>query len=412
MKTDLIKYAELIILKGINLQKNQCVLITGAIENYEFLKILAQKAYESGAKYVELNIEDTDILKTRLKSSPEDLLEFIPDFKHKFFEEMVNEKWAKIRIDNTENLDTLKDNDSKKISKYFKALNIASRKVSSAIMNNELAWCIICAPGPKWAAKVLNKPESQETLEEFFKIQKKIMLLDSKDPIKTWEDHGKKLHQRCEILNKLKLEKIIFKNQKTNLEIYLLESSIWTGGSEKIRGTNIEFNANIPTEEVFTTPNYKKTNGIMYVTRPVTVLGNLITGIWLEFREGKVINFGCDNEQSRNILKRHMETDMQAQYIGEVALVDCNSPIYQSGLTFYNILYDENASCHIALGNAYPSCLRNGQELKTDAEKLDYGCNVSLIHTDFMIGSNDINVIGIDKSRKEHTIIQNGQFVI
>ncbi|AHH09878.1 Aminopeptidase [Borrelia parkeri SLO] len=412
MKTDLIKYAELIILKGINLQKNQCVLITGAIENYEFLKILAQKAYESGAKYVELNIEDTDILKTRLKSSPEDLLEFIPDFKHKFFEEMVNEKWAKIRIDNTENLDTLKDNDSKKISKYFKALNIASRKVSSAIMNNELAWCIICAPGPKWAAKVLNKPESQETLEEFFKIQKKIMLLDSKDPIKTWEDHGKKLHKRCAILNKLKLEKIIFKNQKTNLEIYLLESSIWTGGSEKIRGTNIEFNANMPTEEVFTTPNYKKTNGIMYVTRPVTVLGNLITGIWLEFRKGKVINFGCDNEQSRNILKRHMETDMQAQYIGEVALVDCNSPIYQSGLTFYNILYDENASCHIALGNAYPSCLRNGQELKTDAEKLDYGCNVSLIHTDFMIGSNDINVIGIDKSRKEHTIIQNGQFVI
>ncbi|UPA17602.1 aminopeptidase [Borrelia puertoricensis] len=412
MKTDLIKYAELIILKGINLQKNQCVLITGSIENYEFLKILAQKAYEYGAKYVELNIEDTDILKTRLKSSPEDLLEFIPDFKHKFFEEMINEKWAKIRIDNTENLDTLKDNDSKKISKYFKALNIASRKVSSAIMNNELAWCIICAPGPKWAAKVLNKPENQETLEEFFKIQKKIMLLDSKDPIKAWEDHGKKLHQRCEILNELKLEKIIFKNQKTNLEIYLLESSIWTGGSEKIRGTDIEFNANMPTEEIFTTPNYKRTNGIMYVTRPITVLGNLITGIWLEFRDGKVINFGCDNEHSRNILKKHMETDIQAQYIGEVALVDCNSTIYQSGLTFYNILYDENASCHIALGNAYPSCLNNGQELKTDDEKLDYGCNVSLIHTDFMIGSNDINVIGIDKSNKEHTIIQNGQFVI
>ncbi|AHH12086.1 Aminopeptidase [Borrelia hermsii YBT] len=412
MKKDLIKYAELIILKGINLQKNQCVLITGSIENYEFLRILAQKAYEHGAKYVELNIEDADILKTRLKSSPEDLLEFIPDFKHKFFEEMVNEKWAKIRIDNTENLDALKDNDSKKISKYFKALSLASKKFSSAIMNNELTWCTVCAPGPKWAAKVLNKPECQKTLEEFFDIQKKIMLLDSENPIKAWEDHGKKLHQRCEILNKLKLEKVIFKNKKTNLEIYLLENSIWTGGSEKVKGTNIEFNANMPTQEVFTTPNYKKTNGIMHVTRPITVLGNLITGIWLEFREGKVINFGCDDDQSRNILKRHIETDIQAQYIGEVALVDNSSPIYQSGLTFYSILYDENASCHIALGNAYPSCLSNEQELKSDDAKLDYGCNVSLIHTDFMIGSNDINVIGIDKSDKEHTIIRNGQFVI
>ncbi|ASQ28902.1 aminopeptidase [Borrelia miyamotoi] len=412
MEKDLIKYAELIILKGINLQKNQCVLITGAIENYEFLRILAKKAYEHGAKYVELNIEDINILKTRLESSQEDFLEFIPDFKHKFFEEMVNEKWAKIRIDNTENLDVLNNNDSKKISKYFKALNLASKKVSSAVMNNELSWCIICAPGPKWAAKVLNKPESQKTLEEFFEIQKKIMLLNSANPIKAWEDHAKKLHQRCKSLNKLKLKKLIFKNQKTNLEIYLLENSIWTGGSEKIKGTDIEFNANMPTQEVFTTPNYKKTNGIMYATRPVILMGNLINGIWIEFREGKVINFGCDNEHSRNILKRHIETDIQAQYVGEVALVDSNSPIYQSGLTFYSILYDENASCHIALGNAYPSCLSNDKQLNTDAKKLEYGCNVSSIHTDFMIGSKDITVIGIDKSGKEHTIIQNEQFVI
>ncbi|AHH08031.1 aminopeptidase [Borrelia anserina] len=412
MKKDLIKYAELIILKGINLQKNQCVLITGSIENYEFLRIVAQKAYEYGAKYVELSIEDTEILKTRLKSSPEEFLKFIPDFKHKFFEEIVNEKWAKIRIDNTENLDALKDSNSKKISTYFKALSLASKKVSNAAMNNKLSWCTICAPGPKWAAKVLNKPESKQTLEEFFEIQKKIMLLDSENPIKAWNDHNKKLHQRCDILNKLKLEKVIFKNQKTNLEIYLLENSIWTGGSEKVIGTDIEFNANMPTQEIFTTPNYKKTNGIMHITRPVTILGHLITGIWLEFRKGKIINFGCNDEKSRNILKEHIETDIQAQYVGEVALVDNSSPVYQSGLTFYNILYDENASCHIALGHAYSSCLSNEQELKTDSEKLNYGCNVSLIHTDLMLGSNDINVIGIDKSGKEYIIIHNGQFVI
>ncbi|AWG42468.1 aminopeptidase [Candidatus Borreliella tachyglossi] len=412
MEKDLIKYAELIILKGINLQKSQCVLITGSIANYEFLRILTKKAYEHGAKYVELNIEDADILKARLESSKGNSLEFIPNFQHKFFEEMVNDKWAKIRVDDTENLDILKNLDSKKLSTYFKTIRKASKNVTSATMNNELPWCIICAPGPKWAAKVLNKPEGQETLEEFFEIQKKIMLLDSKNPIEAWELHGKKLHQRCDILNKLKLEKLVFKNQKTNLEVYLLETSIWTGGSEKVKGTNIEFNANMPTEEVFTTPDYKKTNGIVYVTRPVMVLGNLITGIWMKFSEGKVIDFGCDDAHSKTILKRHLETDAQAKYIGEVALVDCTSPIYQSALIFYSILYDENASCHIALGGAYSSCLSNEEQIKTEMEKLDYGCNVSLIHTDFMIGSNDINVIGIDKTRVEHPLIQNGKFVI
>ncbi|UGQ16892.1 aminopeptidase [Borrelia sp. RT1S] len=412
MEEDLIKYAELIILKGINLQENQCVLITGSIGNYEFLRILTKKAYEHGAKYVELNIEDVDILRTRLKYSSEDLLEFTPRFKHEFFKEVVDEKWAKIRIDDTENLDGLKDVDSKKMSKYFKQLRLESKNVSTATMNNELSWCVVCAPGPKWASKVLNKPNSQKTLEEFFEIQKKILLLDSENPIKTWEDHGAKLHQRCAVLNKLNLEKLVFKNQKTNLEVYLLETSIWTGGSEKIKGTELEFNANIPTEEVFTTPDYKKTKGIVYATRPVMILGNLIAGIWMKFSEGKVIEFGCDDENSKIILKRHIETDTQSKYIGEVALVDSSSPIYQSGLTFYSTLYDENASCHIALGSAYSSCLSNEEKLKTDVEKLDYGCNVSLIHTDFMIGSCDMDVVGIDRKGAVHPIMRNGRFVL
>ncbi|UER67285.1 aminopeptidase [Borrelia sp. BU AG58] len=412
MEEDLIKYAELIILKGINLQKNQCVLITGSIENYDFLRTLTEKAYEYGAKYVELAIEDIDILRTRLKYSSEDLLEFTPRFKNEFFKEMIDERWAKIRIDDTENLDGLKDIDSKKISKYFKQLRLVSRHVSTATMSNELSWCVVCAPGPKWASKVLNKPNNQKTLEEFFEIQKKILLLDSKNPIKAWEDHDVKLHQRCEILNKLKLEKLVFKNHKTNLEVCLLDTSVWTGGSEKIKGTDIEFNANIPTEEVFTTPDYRKTSGVVYATRPVMILGNLITGIWMKFSEGKVVDFGCDDEQSRIILKRHMETDTQSRYIGEVALVDSRSPIYQSGLIFYSTLYDENASCHIALGSAYSSCLNNEEKLKTDVEKLSYGCNVSLIHTDFMIGSSDMDVIGVDGKGVKHLIMKDGKFSI
>ncbi|WNY63733.1 aminopeptidase [Borreliella americana] len=412
MEKDLIKYAELIILKGINLQKNQCVLIQGSIDNYDFLKILAKKAYEHGAKYVKLNIKDIDILKSRLKFSQEESLEFIPNAEKSFLEEMVQDKWARINVDDTENFEDLKESIGQKMSIYQKALNLASKTLSQAIMSNEIAWCVVCAPGPKWASKVLNKKEGSQTLEEFFKIQKKILLLDSENPIKSWESHGAKLHARCKTLNELNLEKVIFKNEKTNLEVYLLETSLWTGGSEKIKGTEIEFNANMPTEEVFTTPNYKKTNGIVYATRPVMVLETLISGIWLKFENGKVVEFGCDDEKQKEILKSHIETDIQAKYIGEVALVDSSSPIYQSNLIFYSTLYDENASCHIALGAAYPSCLSNEEDLKTDIDKLTYGCNVSLIHTDLMIGSDDLNVIGVDKNGKEYTIIKAGKFAI
>ncbi|APS98302.1 aminopeptidase [Borreliella mayonii] len=412
MEKDLIKYAELIILKGINLQKNQCVLIQGSIENYNFLKIVAKKAYEHGAKYVKLNIKDIDILKSRLKFSQEDSLEFIPNAEKSFLEEMVKDKWARINVDDTENFEDLKESIGQKMSIYQKALNLANKTLSQAIMSNKIAWCVVCAPGPKWASKVLNKKEGSQTLEEFFKIQKKILLLDREDPIKNWESHGERLHKRCKTLNELNLEKVIFKNEKTNLEVYLLETSLWTGGSEKVKGTEIEFNANMPTEEVFTTPNYKKTKGIVYATRPVMVLETLISGIWLKFENGKVVDFGCNGEKQKEILKSHIETDIQAKYIGEVALVDSSSPIYQSNLIFYSTLYDENASCHIALGAAYPSCLSNEEDLKTDADKLTYGCNVSLIHTDLMIGSDDLNVIGVDKNGKEYTIIKAGKFAI
>lgn len=213
MEKDLIKYAELIILKGINLQKNQCVLIQGSIENYNFLKILAKKAYEHGAKYVKLNIKDIDILKSRLKFSQEKSLEFVPNFEKSFLEEMVQDKWARINVDDTENFEDLKENIGQKMSIYQKALNLASKTLSQAIMSNEIAWCVVCSPGPKWASKVLNKKEGNETLEEFFKIQREILLLDRENPIKEWEFHGERLHKRCKILNELNLEKVIFKTK-------------------------------------------------------------------------------------------------------------------------------------------------------------------------------------------------------
>jgi aminopeptidase len=181
------------------------------------------------------------------------------------------------------------------------------------------------------------------------------------------------------------------------------------GGPKKTPDGRI-FIPNIPTEEVFTTPDFNRTNGIVYATRPVMVMETILEDVWFEFKDGKVTSSGC--RKNRELLENFLNTDNGSRFLGEVALVDSGSLIYQSKLIFNSILYDENASCHIAIGNGYPSCLTIGQSLKTKEETLDAGCNVSLVHTDFMIGSDDTDVTGISVDGKKHDIIKKGLFCI
>ncbi len=400
------KYAEIVIKKGINLYKGQCLNIESSKDDYDFSLLLAESAYKEGAKFVNINIISNELTKNRILYSNSNL-DYLPQFITNRYLEQLADDWANIRIDNTSEHDVLKGVSTELLDRLTKTERLARRRLLEEYGKHKHSWCVICSPNLNWAKKVFEK--SDATVEDLFEVLKPILRLDKEDPIKAWEEHGKLLNNRADTLNKLNLKKLELKSKSCDLEIFLIDTSIWSGGPHATPDGRY-FIANIPTEEIFTVPHYKMTSGSVKCSRPVKIMERLIYGVWFEFKDGEVVAFGADND--KDILEKFINTDNNSKYLGEIALVDKNSPIYKSGLIFNTILYDENAASHIALGNGYPSCLSNGTELRNREALLNAGCNVSLVHTDFMIGTEDMTVIGIDKANKRHTIIENGIFVI
>ncbi|MDQ3022641.1 MAG: aminopeptidase [Bacteroidota bacterium] len=401
------KYCELIIEVGINLYPDQCLNISCGVKDIDFAVMLAGTAYSKGAKYVDFQIHSNKAKRFRIEENiNSENLSFIPNYlTNKSFEILAND-WAYISIDNIEEIDELKSVDSSKFTIMMKKEQETFRRQSISFGASKNTWCVVAAPGAVWASKVL---KSGASVDELWAKLIPVLRLDKENPVKEWKELAINLVKRSDTLTKMKLNKLIFTGPGTNLEIGLIKNSLFKGGHVKAANGRM-FIPNIPTEEVFTTPDFKRTNGKVKVTKPVKVLENLLTGIWFEFKDGKVINFGADS--GKEILEKYLTIDEGASYLGEVALVDKNSEVHKSGLIFNSILYDENAACHIALGRGITNCLINRDELNTPEEMKKNGCNYSLVHTDFMIGSEEINVDGIDQAGKKTEIIKNGEFKI
>ncbi|MEO8666495.1 MAG: aminopeptidase [Ignavibacteria bacterium] len=403
------KYCELIIKVGVNLYEGQCLLINCGTGNADFAMELARTAYKEGAKYVEINFQSNKLSRARVdNTSAKDDLTFFPNYLIGRNFEFISNDWAIVRIDNLEEMDALSGVDPEKYAAMSRREMENNRPMMQAYTSSKICWSIAAIPGPNWAAKVMKTTASEKALKEFTEKWIKVVRLDKKDPVAEWKSIGKKLIQRGDLLDKMNLDKLIFKGEGTDLEVGLNSNTIWKAGLTKAQNGR-EFLANLPTEEVFTTPDYKRTNGKVRVTKPVKVMENQLNGIWFEFKDGNVIDFGADN--GKEILEKYFNIDEGARRLGEVALVDKNSEVHKSGLIFNSILYDENAACHIALGRGLASCFKNKDELNTTEEMLKSGCNYSLVHTDFMIGSDVINVMGVDNKGKEIQIIKDGEFV-
>lgn len=402
------KYAELIVAKGVSLYEGQCLEITCGVFHYDFALTVAEAAYKKGAKLVEIKITSNKLARLRIDHA-KGALDFVPDYEKARVNEHLATDWAYLYIDNTEEVDELGGVDAEKLEKMVKAFRQARKSRMDALVLNKFTWCIVAAPGPKWAAKVLECEPSAEADEKLSFHLKKILRLDQADPVKAWEEHTQRVRDRGKLLTEMKLDKVIFKSGETNLEIGLVEGCEWSGGGD-ITMDGRRFSPNIPSEEVFTTPDYRRTEGKVVVTRPLKVMESMVEGAWFEFKGGKVVASGAD--KGADVLEKYLAIDEGASMLGEVALVDSESPIYQSNLLFSSILYDENASSHIALGNGYIACLPNFTSLLTEEQKREAGCNLSLVHTDFMIGADDMDVVGVDKAGKETMIIKQGKFAI
>lgn len=399
-------YARLIVHTGVGMYRGQCLQIKTGAENYWFAQKIAEIAYGCGALLVDIRIDDLKLVRKRIDAQDPEQLGVVPDYAKLVDYEMMVKDWAYIRIDNTEDRQWLEDVDAQKLSAYKNGIGRSGVLYRQSRMRNEHPWCVVCAPGPIWAKLVLG-PDA--TVEEFWNVLAPILRLDVDDPAAAWKQHAEKLLQRSQFLNNLKIATLHFTSAKTDLTIGFTEAHRWMGGGDPLPNGSW-FMANIPTEEVFTTPDRLFAHGYVTTTRPVSVMDSLVEEVKLEFKDGKVVS--CTARVGQHIMDRFLETDEGARFLGEVALVGEDSPIARSNRIFHSILFDENASCHLALGAGYPSCLANAEQLSTDEKLLEAGCNNSLVHTDFMIGSPDMDIAAYTRTGEKVQIMRNGKFLI
>ncbi|MRH44027.1 aminopeptidase [Aquibacillus halophilus] len=402
------KYAKLALETGVNLQKGQGLILSAPIEAVEFVRLVAKEAYAMGAKNVHVEWNDEDLKYLKMKHEPIEVLENFPKWRAQGLEEMAKDGYALLTIYG-ENPDLLKDIDSAKISAFNKAAGQALTKYRDFIMNDKISWSIVGYPTQSWAEKVFPDVSADEAQEKLWDNIFRISRVDQADPVEAWNQHNQTLQQAREYLNKKQYKKLIYRAEGTDLTIELPENHIWHGGSTKSQEGTV-FNPNMPTEEVFTMPHKYGVNGTVVSTKPLSYGGNLIENFKLTFKDGKVVD--ATAEQGEDTLIHLLDTDEDgARRLGEVALVPHESPISQSGIIFYNTLFDENASCHLALGKAYPTNIENGPNM-SEEEMDKHGVNDSLVHEDFMIGSATLNIDGETKDGKTEAIFREGSWAI
>ena len=401
------EYSKVILSGALRLKKGDVLWLKTEPVHLEFAKMLAVNAYKLGAKYVNVSLDDPAFSRIRIDSITDDeYLDYIPGYRTSMYDSIVEEGWRSLALRGPSNPDLMEGIDSKKLGRATKAASVSRKKFQSAAASNRIPWNVCVVPTEAWAEKVLGSSENWE--EEIWKVLIPILRLDKEDPAAAWLQHDAKLKRRAEFLNKHKFSKIKFAGPGTNLTVGLLPDRHFNAGSCTCSDGTIFF-PNIPTEEVFSTPDMTATEGEVVCTRPVTVYGAQVNEAWFKFEKGKVVE--CGAKTNSDVLQQFVKTDEGASMLGEIALVGIDSPIYQSGKIFHNILFDENASCHIALGNGYTDCIENGTRM-SEQELKECKCNQSLVHTDFMISSEEVDVFGIKEDGSEIMLLKNGSFVI
>jgi len=406
MERSLDKYAELVLKKGINFQSGGIIKITATIEGYDLAKKITEKAYQMGAKKVKITWRDIAIERLHYEYQDLETLKEIPDYRVQETEEEVDQGIYYIFFVG-EDPDGLNGIPSEKIMAVAKENFRRLHKQSEARMSDHNSWNLIGVPTQKWAEKVF--PESDTPMEDLWEAVLKTVRCDKEDPIAEWDEHIKKLKTSGNYLTEKQFDYVHFTSSNgTDIKVGLPKNHFWKSGGGINQNTNLPFVANMPTEEVYTMPHKNDVNGIVYSSKPLNYQGNIIDEFFVEFKDGKVTNFGA--KKGEEILKGLIETDEGSCRLGEVALVGYHTPISLSGILYYSTLFDENASCHLALGRAYPTTIKGGPQM-TREELDEAGCNHSAIHVDFMFGTKDTNIVGVVGDEKT-VIFENGDFVI
>ena len=404
-KTVLRQYARLIAQKGGNVQKGQDVLIFASLDQPEFVKMVAEECYACGARMVRVEWSYQPMTKLTYKKATVTTLSKMEDFEVDKLKYRRDKLPVHIYIE-SEDPDGLKGINQAKVSKASQARFKIIKPYREA-MDNKYQWCIAAAPGEAWAKKVFPGEQKNRAMEKLWEAILYTARVDD-DPVAAWEAHNKDLASRCDYLNSLGIETLEYRSANgTDFRVGLLEDALFMGGSECTQGSGIEFNPNIPSEEVFTSPKKGVAEGLVVASKPLSYRGELIENFSIRFEGGKAVEVHA--ERGEELLREMISMDEGAPYLGEVALVPYDSPIRNSGVLFYNTLFDENAACHLALGHGFTNVLKDYDKYTTK-ECYDKGITDSMIHVDFMIGTEDLSITAITRDGKRVPIFENGNW--
>ena len=403
-KTVLKKYAELIVRCGANVQKGQEVIVVAGLDQPEFVQMVVEEAYKAKAKKVTVDWRYQPLSKVHVRYQSQKTLGTVEEWEKARMEHYCEANPARIMLI-SDDPDGLKGMNITKLNKARQMTFPIMRPYLDQMEGNH-QWTIAAVPGAAWAKKIFPGVRTSVAMEKLWEA----ILYTSRvneDPIAAWNEHNHNMESRCEYLNNLNLRKVrMYADNGTDITIGLINEGIFCGGGETTR-QGIFFNPNIPTEECFTSPMKGQADGIVYSTKPLSYQGQIIDNFSIRFENGKAVEWHA--EQGVESLTQMLTMDETAGYLGEVALVPQESPICQSGLLFYNTLFDENAACHLAVGRGFPDCIRDHHN-KTLEECRELGINDSMIHVDFMIGCDTMSIDGECENGEIVPIFRNGNW--
>ena len=399
------KYAELAVKVGVNIQEGQTLVLNTTLEGAELVRLIVKKAYESGARNVIVNWNDDIVGRTKYEMAPDEVFNEYPEWRAKETIELAENGAAFLSVISS-SPDLLKSVHPERIANFQKASGTALKKWRQYMQSDKVSWSIVAVPSQAWADKVFPEVAEEKRVDTLWEAIFKAVRVDVEEPVEAWTKHDDTLHEKVDYLNEKHYKKLHYTAPGTDLTIELPEKHLWCGAGS-INEQGHEFMANMPTEEVFTVPLKTGVNGTVSSTKPLSYGGNIIDNFSVTFKEGRITEVKA--EQGEEILKQLVDTDEGSHYLGEVALVPFNSPISQSNVLFFNTLFDENASNHLAIGSSYAFCLEGGKNMSPE-ELAENGLNDSLTHVDFMIGSDKMDIDGILPDGTSEPVFRKGDW--
>ena len=406
MNTKLKEYADLLVRIGLNVQSGQQVNIFAPVDCAILVRACAEACYDAGAREVVVMWNDDKISRMKYLHAADAVFDEMPAWLKTFYDSALENKCPHLASVG-DDPESLKGVDPTRIQRWRQTTGRAIEAYYKAQTNNDFQWLVAACPTPAWAKMVF--PGADNAMEQLWEaVFAAVRVTGDGKAVERWAEHVREQKKLVAKLNEYAFTTLHYRSGLgTDLTVGLPENHFWTGASE-LAGNGVEFIANLPTEEIFSLPHKDRVNGRVYASKPLSLNGNLVDGFWLELKDGRIVNIHAD--VGEEYLRKSVTLDEGSSYLGEVALVPYDSPISNTGILFYETLFDENAACHFAFGEAYP-CIHGADKLSPDEQK-ELGINQSINHVDFMVGTADLEIVGTTHDGREIKVFENGNFAL